>query len=295
MLLFLYGGNYNAEQLTVENGLLVGRAEVRYVRDKSVDHVLTQLLVAHLTAVEYQNDLDLVALLEELAAALHLGFVVVGVNTAGELNLLGLDHLLLFLGLLFALILFKAIFTVVHDLAYGGICVGRHHHKIQRLVVSHLKRRFRAHDTEHCAVGADHADLCTVDILIDKRIFLIGSDGYAPPKNKNRTEAFCPRTPTAPTFIDTRKENINPCALAAAGWKPRGFTSFTALFYHRSACLSIGFRNFFPVLSKKFFFVFLPYVCRESASDFLQRPPRMPPKSHFGNKRSVRHACLSGK
>jgi len=38
------------------------------------------------------------------------------------------------------------------------------------------------------------------------------------------------------------------------------------------------FSKFFPVLSKKFFFVFLPYVCREGASDFSQRPQRTPPK-----------------
>ena len=44
-------------------------------------------------------------------------------------------------------------------------------------------------------------------------------------------------------------------------------------------CLLVNrFSKFFPGSFKKIFLCVLPYFCRESASDFLQRPPRMPPK-----------------
>jgi hypothetical protein len=61
----------------------------------------------------------------------------------------------------------------------------------------------------------------------------------------------------------------------AAGWKPRGFTSFTVLFYHTSPGLSIGFA--------KIFFIFrirlatsLPYV--KAAPFFLSKVDK---KSQF--------------
>ena len=186
MLFFLYGGDHNAEQLTVEYGLLVCRTKVRYVRNKSVDHVLTQLLVAHLTAVEHQNDLDLIALAEETQRMLDFGFEVMCVDTAGKLYLLDLDNILLFLCFLLSLFLLVAIASVVGNTTYGRLCVGGNEDKVKTLIVCGAKGVVGRHNTDLFTVGSDNSYFFSLNGLVYEQFFC--SYNSSPPKMKNDTK-----------------------------------------------------------------------------------------------------------
>ena len=126
-----------------------------------------------------------------------------------------------------------------------------------------------------------------------------------------------------------KKREYQPSALQAAGWKPRGFASFTVLLYHHARILSIGFAKIFSAFfaNKSHGYQFYPqsvdgatplwapctFAPRSSTVHFNQKEKVIPDSTHHSlhkrsktlvpclrtapvrNKRSVRHPCLSGK
>ena len=83
-----------------------------------------EFLMRHFAAAEAQDELDLVAFLEEAAHGLHLGLVIMVVDAGAQLDFLDLDDLLLLAGLGGLLLLVEAEFAVIEDLADRRIGVG---------------------------------------------------------------------------------------------------------------------------------------------------------------------------
>ena len=84
-----------------------------------------------------------------------------------------------------------------------------------------------------------------------------------------------------------KKREYQPSALQAAGWKPRGFASFTVLLYHHDRILSIGFAKIFSAFfaNKSHGYQFYPQSVDGTAP--LWAPCTFAPRSgtvHFGQK-----------
>ena len=75
-----------------------------------------------LTPSHTNGHLYLVAVAEKSLRVANLSLEIVRVDTAGKLDLLDLNHLLILLGFLHTLCLFKTVFTIIHDLANRGFC-----------------------------------------------------------------------------------------------------------------------------------------------------------------------------
>ena len=87
-----------------------------------------------------------------------------------------------------------------------------------------------------------------------------------------------------------KKREYQPSALQAAGWKPRGFASFTVLLYHHDRILSIGFAKIFSAFfaNKSHGYQFYPQSVDGTAP--LWAPCIFAPRSgtvHFDQKEKV--------
>ena len=93
----LEGGERDAHESSVENGSLVGRAEIFTFLDKLCHNFLSDSNVAHLSTLEAHNDSYLVTVAKKALRVLELGLKVVSVYSARKLYLLDLYGLLLLL------------------------------------------------------------------------------------------------------------------------------------------------------------------------------------------------------
>ena len=125
----------------------------------------------HFSALKAQTHPDLVSLFEKLDCALSLGIKVMLVDTAGELYLLDLHGLLLFLLLLFSLVLLIAELAVIHGTAYRRLRLRSDADQVYSAVVSIILRLAEAFDTELIAVFVKKTDFLRVDIVVDKKLF----------------------------------------------------------------------------------------------------------------------------
>ena len=115
---------------------------------------------------------------QELGGLGHLGIEVVGVNIERKAGLLDLDHFLVLLGFLLLLLLFKAVFAVVQQLAHRGLGLGRNLDQIQPGFLCGTHGRLDIHDAHLCAVCSDQANFAITDLTVDLQFlrFSSGSD-----------------------------------------------------------------------------------------------------------------------
>ena len=151
---------------------------------EALQKIASNGLVTHFTALEFQHHANLVTARQKLLCLIELGLIVVGINAAGELNLLDLNDLLLLLGFLFTLLLFKQILTVVHDLAHRGICLCSDQNQIHVFLISQFLSLSGTHNAQGLTVCADHSNLGEVNCLVDRGLSFLSivCDRYTPPK-----------------------------------------------------------------------------------------------------------------
>ena len=154
----------------VEFGLLFKVGNFGTALSKSIQKLLTDLGVCHLTAAEAHSDLDAVAFLEELDRAAHFGVQVIGVDAGRHTNLLDFNNVLIFLCFLFLFELVEAEFTVVHDLTDRGNGIGRDLDEVKLLLFSHCQRFLGGKNAEHCTVSTDQTDFLIPNIFIELMI-----------------------------------------------------------------------------------------------------------------------------
>ena len=118
---------------------------------------------------------------------INLRVEVVGVDEAGELNLLNLDRLLLLLGFFFSFVSVKAVLSVVHDLADRRIGLCAHQYEVEIAAVRSLKSLRKRHYSELLAVVGYDADVLVIRkayrfvdlMLFSVRVF---NNGKTPPR-----------------------------------------------------------------------------------------------------------------
>ena len=86
---------------TLQNRLLVNVTAFAECIGKTLEQGSTDILMCHLTALELNHYLHFIAVREESARLVNLSVEIVGIDLAGQLDLLGVDLLLLFLVFLF--------------------------------------------------------------------------------------------------------------------------------------------------------------------------------------------------
>ena len=170
LLLIGEGADDHAHEAAVQNRLLVAGTDVLNVLEELLENVAADGHVAHLTSAELHDHADLVTRGQELLGLVHLGLIVVGVDAAGQLDLLELHGLLLLLGFLLSLLLLKAELAVVHDLAHGGSCHGCDHDQIQFLLIGDLEGFLGAHDSKGLSIGGYDSDLLRGDFLVEESL-----------------------------------------------------------------------------------------------------------------------------
>ncbi len=148
---------------------------------EALHHFQTDFGVTHFTAAEANRHFHLVAAFHEADGVTNLGLKIGDVGVESEANLFDFHHALIFAGFFFALGLFEAIFTVIHDAADGRLRVRSDLDKVEVALVGELLRVARGHDAELFAVVTDHTNFGIADLFIDLRFFR--SDVNTPPKN----------------------------------------------------------------------------------------------------------------
>ena len=152
-------------------GLVAGREGLAQGGVVLVDLDLVAVLGSpHLTHPEHDRDLDVLALVEELARLPGLGFEIVNVDVGPVLDLFDLDLMLLLLRLARLLLLLEAEAPIIHDLADDGAGVRGHLDQVEPLLPGHVEGLVDGHDADLLAVGADEADRRKPNSFIDAHL-----------------------------------------------------------------------------------------------------------------------------
>ena len=120
-----------------------------------------------------KRNLDLISALQELDCLSGFCIKVMGINGGEHSDLLDINDLLIFSCFLFTLSLFKAIFAVIHDLAYRRNSLRRNFYQIQILFCRKLLSVPCGHKTELTSVGTDYSDFLVTDFFIDLKLLAI--------------------------------------------------------------------------------------------------------------------------
>ena len=163
---------------TLQNRLFVDVTAFAECSGKTLKQGSTDILVCHLTALELNHYLHFVAVREEAACLINLGVEIVGIDFAGQLDLFGVDLLLLLFVFLFLLVPVETELSVVHDATHGRCCLCYHQNQVQILVVGQIQCLRQGNDADLFVVGADDTYICFFgdarfvdDLLIDVVLF----------------------------------------------------------------------------------------------------------------------------
>ena len=206
-LLKLYRRNDHAQYSSVHNGSLINGSNLAASVLELLHDLLTYCDVAHFTSLKAHYYSDLVPALQELYGVSCLGLEVVGVYTAGELNFLKLDYLLLFLGFLFLFVAFEAVLTVIHDTTYGRLCLRCHKNQVIALIVGDLQSCIRRHNSYDLALNINYSYFFCFDLLVDQQILCANvkyTSNFAYKAKKSCEEDSLParhKTPKKPWVI----------------------------------------------------------------------------------------------
>jgi hypothetical protein len=142
------------------------QAGLSNISDQAVNDLVTQITMGHLSSLEAERGLDLIAFIQEANSLVLLRLIVMFVNGDGELDLFDSDDLLLLPCSSIALILLVEELAVVLNLADRGNRVGRDLHKVQRFLAGHFESLKRSHYAKLFAIFVDDSDFAGADALI---------------------------------------------------------------------------------------------------------------------------------
>lgn len=187
-------------------------AGVTDILNKSIDDVVSEFAVRHLTAAEAEARLDLVAFIQEAHRLILLRLIVMLVDGDGEFHFLDGDNFLLFACGALALFLFVEISAVVLNAADWRDGIGRDFNQIKAPFAGDFQSLVGRQDAELLTVLIDDPDLAGADAVIDTdkgfcRTF-VECDG-TPPKCR-----FC-----QPGVAQLRGHSNAPLSIALAGFK----------------------------------------------------------------------------
>ena len=109
-----------------------------------------------LPSPEHHRELHLVALPEKHPRVSHLEIKVVYADARPELDLLHVNHMLLFLGRLGCLVLLVSVLPVIHDLDHGRAGRRGNLYEIQPPLNSFFQRIFHRHHTKLITPVGNH-------------------------------------------------------------------------------------------------------------------------------------------
>ena len=112
---------------------------------------------------------------QELGSLVQLGVEVVGVNVEREAGLFDFDHLLVLLGFLLLLLLFKAVLAVIQHLAHRRDSLRGDLDQIKSGVLSSAHGHLNADHALLLAVGSDQANLTVTDLTVDLQFLRLSS------------------------------------------------------------------------------------------------------------------------
>ena len=156
-----------------------------------IQNIFAELLMAHFTTAEAQYYLDLVAVSQKSDGVLHLGLEIVGLDTAGKLDFLDLDHVLFFLCFFFSLLLLETVFAEVDHFAYRGLSARRDKHQVKSLIVRDAECSLGTHDPELVSGGAYDSDFFEADVFV-KQCFFSGYGSLTSKKLKTTRRSSVP-------------------------------------------------------------------------------------------------------
>ena len=134
--------------------------------DGAGDGLHADLRVLELAVAVLQEQLHLVAVVEEVLGAAHLDEEVVRVDARAELDLLHLAGGLLVLVLLGLLV---EVLAVLHEFAHRRDRRRGDLDEVDAFLAGELEGAGGRHDAEHLALGIDHADLRRADVHVALR------------------------------------------------------------------------------------------------------------------------------
>src|SRR6266545_673860 len=144
----------------------LGNGDVGQFLDQSLENAPADLGMRHLAAAEEDRRLHFVAVGEEALDVLLLELVVVHVDFRPELDLLDLDHALVFLGLAGALLFLVLVLAEVHDPADRRHRSRRNLDQVEPLLLRDGQRGGWRHDPELLPGLVDHADFSNTNALV---------------------------------------------------------------------------------------------------------------------------------
>ncbi len=175
---------------------------------KPLFHLEAQVGMGHLAPAEPDGYLELVAGLYKLGRLADLGVEVVRVDVQRKPDLLDVDDLLILLGFLVFLLLFKAELAVVHQLAHRRGRLRCDLDQVQLLLLRHAQRVAGGHDAQLAAVSADQSDLSVANAFIQLQVFFaVRSDWDTPPSKTfsfEKTNAATVRQPRSAKHTQRR-------------------------------------------------------------------------------------------
>src|SRR6266702_2622413 len=142
------------------------------VQNQPVDDLVPKVAVSHLTALESQGGLDLVAIAKKPDRHILLGLIVVFVDGDRELYFLYDDHFLLLARGALALVFLIQELAVILNAADRRNCIWRDLDQIERALACHLQCIEGRHDSKLLAILVDDANFTGTNSFVgaDKRL-----------------------------------------------------------------------------------------------------------------------------
>ena len=160
-------------------GGLFNNAVFRNSFFETLQKIVAQMSVGHLTSAESDRHLDLVPRFQETDGLADFGVQIVRIDIQRHSDFLDIDRLLILSRLFVPLGLFKTILAIVHDTADRRLRLRRNLDEIEILFSGDPHRFFQLEYAKLSPVRIDDTDLFVADFLIDEQFFF--ADGKAPP------------------------------------------------------------------------------------------------------------------
>lgn len=219
------------------SGLFVHGTVFRAGLNEPLYHLVTPVLMCHLTPFEPEADTHLVSFGKELLRTADLCIEVVSLDPAGQLHLFDLHGLLLLAVLFFLLITLVAVLAVVEDAADRRLRLGCDEHQIQPLIVCEFFCPFKLRDAHGVIVLVKETDFGSFYVIVDEQVF--SADSRHLQKQNKKCAKRTPHTSIARSWTDLLTRT------AARQGESGCSASFYSVILPRFGADVKGFFNFF--------------------------------------------------
>src|ERR1043166_649742 len=135
--------------------------------------------MGNLPAAKKYRNLHPLALADKLTNVSHFVLDIVGIRPRTHFHFFDLEHGMFF-GSVGLLLLFVAIFSVVHHATNRWLRIRRHLHQVQALSLNQSQGFVKWQDTELLPLSADHAYFTHTNLMVNPR-FSGGASDKTPP------------------------------------------------------------------------------------------------------------------